>query len=225
MAFLETPIFPENISYGSVGGPGFSTTVIRMRSGHERRIINWSQSRYSYDAAYAIQDDVIMRELIAFFQVAEGKANGFRFKDHLEYDNKNTYYGDNWMYMGQATGASPGPYQITKYYKPGTVTTTAVKTRAIRKPRNTGAWRIGTGGVDQAGGAPTLLTLEEGTDFTINYTTGELTFTTTPPSVAMWWKGEFDVPCRFDIDELPITLEAFQSNTAQVPILETRQDT
>lgn len=222
MAFLETPVFPEELSYGSSGGPSYSTTVISMSSGHEQRNANWAQARHEYDAAYAIQDDITIQLLIAFFHIAQGMANSFRFKDHLDHDNRNSYYGDNWMYMGQTDGASAGPYQIKKYYHAGTITSASERIRDIKKPRNTGNWSVGQGGSNVAGGTPSTSAYTEGVDFSIDYTNGELTWTSVPPVTSMWWKGQFDVPCRFNIDHLQNNIEAYQANTAQVPIVEIR---
>ncbi|RYE16938.1 MAG: TIGR02217 family protein, partial [Sphingobacteriaceae bacterium] len=41
--------FPEDISYGSSGGPGYSTDIITVNSGAEQRNINWNQARSKYN--------------------------------------------------------------------------------------------------------------------------------------------------------------------------------
>ena len=53
--FLETPRFPDSISFYSQGGPGFSTTVIILNSGYEQRTINWTNSRNGYDISNAMR--------------------------------------------------------------------------------------------------------------------------------------------------------------------------
>ena len=47
--------FPEDVSYGTNGGPGFKTTVIDLASGHEQRNIDWSLARATYDAQYCVK--------------------------------------------------------------------------------------------------------------------------------------------------------------------------
>jgi hypothetical protein len=37
--------FPEDISYGSSGGPGFSTDIVVTQGGFEQRNINWQVAR------------------------------------------------------------------------------------------------------------------------------------------------------------------------------------
>ncbi|KAF2281954.1 hypothetical protein GH714_042778 [Hevea brasiliensis] len=53
--------FPENISYGSVGGPTFSTVISELGGGKEQRKANWTRSHN------------------------RGKALPFRFKDWSDY--------------------------------------------------------------------------------------------------------------------------------------------
>ncbi len=45
MSFTEIR-FPENISYGSTGGPEFSTDVVTTHNGCEQRNINWSHATH-----------------------------------------------------------------------------------------------------------------------------------------------------------------------------------
>ena len=67
MAFLETPRFPDDISYGSQGGPGYNTSIIQIKSGAESRNVNWSIARYEYDVSYGVQTMDNLEELIEYF--------------------------------------------------------------------------------------------------------------------------------------------------------------
>ena len=40
MAFIETR-FPADISFGSAGGPEYSTDIVVTQGGYEQRNINW----------------------------------------------------------------------------------------------------------------------------------------------------------------------------------------
>jgi hypothetical protein len=65
----------------------------------------------------------------------------------------------------------------------------------------------------------------ETTDYTIDYNTGEITFLVAPASSAaiVIGRGEFHVPVRFDIDQLDITQDAFDSKSWQnIPLVEIR---
>ena len=94
--FIETPRFPENISYGSSGGPGFSTFVFEGHSGVEQRAIQWSRARAKYNASMGIRDKSDMDDVRAFFYNTRGKALGFRFKDWGDYqlDDEEIGTGD-----------------------------------------------------------------------------------------------------------------------------------
>jgi len=85
MSFIESPRFPDKISYGSSGGPGYNTDVITVNSGHETRNQNWIQSKHEYDAAFGVTDEPRLSELITFFHAMAGQAHEFRFKDWGDY--------------------------------------------------------------------------------------------------------------------------------------------
>lgn len=78
--------FPEHISYGSGGGPMFSTTIMALNSGFERRNINWATVRAAYEAMHGIKSREQMEELINFFYARMGRAYSFRYKDWSDYE-------------------------------------------------------------------------------------------------------------------------------------------
>ena len=84
MTFYETR-FPEDISYGSTGGPEFSTNIIETNNGNEYRKINISYPRNKYNIMYTVKSEEELRKLINFFYIHKGKAIGFRFKDWSDY--------------------------------------------------------------------------------------------------------------------------------------------
>jgi len=54
MGFHEVR-FADDISYGSSGGPGFSTNIVRLDSGAEVRIPRWSSGTHRYNVAYGLK--------------------------------------------------------------------------------------------------------------------------------------------------------------------------
>ncbi|WP_341754389.1 DUF2460 domain-containing protein [Candidatus Tisiphia endosymbiont of Dioctria rufipes] len=69
--------FPPEISYGSKGGPIFSTNIVTTFSGHEQRNINWQMAISRYDIGSGIETQAQWQELISFFS---GKAwQSYRF--------------------------------------------------------------------------------------------------------------------------------------------------
>lgn len=85
MAFIETPRFPDNISYGAVGGASFNTDVVVLGSGFEQRNINWDVARARWDVSHGIKLKNEMSSIIAFHRAMKGRAHGFRFKDWSDY--------------------------------------------------------------------------------------------------------------------------------------------
>lgn len=208
--FLETPRFPECISYGSSGGPGYSTSVIVLASGYERRNANWEDSRHQYDVAYGIKDQDNLQDVISYFHVAQGRAHGFRYKDWLDFTTGAT--GDETpTALDQLFGPPDGilnVFQLVKTYVQGS----SGKIREIRKPIS-GTVLVAVNSVTQT----------ETTDYSIDYTTGEVTFVVTPlVTDVLSWGGEFDVPVRFDTDQLSTQLEEIQLGSQQIPLIEIR---
>lgn len=198
MSFVEIQ-FPADISYGSSGGPTFSTDVIEAFSGFEQRNINWSAARARYNVAHGVKTQSQLDELISFFRARQGKAIGFRFKDWTDYQA-----------VAQNIGTGNGSqtlFQLTKKY-----TSSVTVTRVIKKPVNNATLKVYLNAVLQSSG------------FTVNYATGEITFTTAPGSgVAVTADFEFDVPVRFDTDQLDAAIDDFGTRSwSDIPLVEVR---
>lgn len=178
MAFYETPRFPEKISLGASGGPGFSTEVITVESGREKRNARWVFPQHRWDVSHAVRVQADLDALRAFFLAMNGKLHGFRFKDWSDYQTLIT--------QGVVSGITSTTFQLVKRYANGAVS----KDRNITKP-------IAAGFVLKDTGVTLVLT----TDYTLNTVTGVVTTTIPRTAANLTWSGEFDVPMRFDTDE------------------------
>jgi hypothetical protein len=177
--------FPPDISYGAKGGPEFSTDIVEMFSAKEQRNINWSQSRAKYSVSHGVKTPVQLDDLIAFFRVRQGRAIGFRFKDWTDYQALAQNLGTGNAVITQ--------FQLVKKY-----TSINTVTRTILKPVNNGSLKIYLNAVLQSSG------------FTMDYTTGIVTFATAPGAgVVVTADFEFDVPVRFDTDYLDPSIDDF----------------
>jgi uncharacterized protein (TIGR02217 family) len=208
-SFIEAPRFPDDISYGSSGGPTWSTTVVEIDSGSESRNQRWSYPRHEYDVGYGIKTLASLENLSDFFKVVGGKAIGFRFKDWMDYKScsRTATPAAIDCVIGTGTGAL-ATFQLYKTYTQGSYT----RSRKILKPIS------GTIKVAVAGTEKTITT-----HFTVDTTTGIVTFTagnipTTGQSVTAGF--EFDVPCRFDTDKLSVNLENYSAGSTQAPLIE-----
>lgn len=201
MSFHDVRL-PVDVERGAKGGPGFNTGVIPLKSGKEQRNINWAQQRCAYDISYGIGSQQLYREVLNFFYVRRGKAYGFRFKDWVDYQLTASNIGTG---NGVLTA-----FQITKTYTDAG----GSYVRNIYKPVS--GIQVFLNGV--------LQTIT--THYTINLTTGMITFVT-PPSmgVAVTVTGEFDVPVRFDTDSLDVTLQWVEAGQVQgIPLVELRPE-
>lgn len=131
MSFLETPRFPISISYGSQGGPGYSTDVVELGSGKEQRNRNWEYPRHDYDASYGIRRLNDMEDVIGFFHVMVGRAHEFRYKDWADYKSSGVLdaVSSTDMVIGTGDGLET-EFQLVKVYTKGALS----QTRRIKKP-------------------------------------------------------------------------------------------
>ena len=207
MAFHEIR-FPDNISRGARGGPERRTQVVELASGDEERNASWSNSRRRYDVAYGIRRADDLAAVVAFFEARNGRLYGFRTKDWADYKSNlpSQAITPTDQQIGTGTG-SLKTFQLAKRYNSGAQTWV----RSIAKPV-AGTVRIALGTVEQMSG------------WTLDATTGVITFTTAPGSGVIVRAGfEFDVPVRFDTDMLDVTLDIERlGSITSIPLLEVR---
>ena len=191
--------FPPDISYGASGGPGYSTTVVTTVSGHERRNSNWAAARGKWNVAHGLKKREQVAALIAFFRARRGRAFGFRFKDWTDHQAFAQLLG-----IGDGSNRT---FQLIKSYASGG----EIESRLIAKPVP-GTVKIYRDGVEASSG------------WSVNTATGLVTFATAPASgVQVTADFEFDVPVRFDSDQMDITIETYQLGSwGQIPVLEIR---
>ena len=185
--------FPTDISYGATGGPMYLTDVVATVSGREQRNSKWSQARAKYNVASGIKTESQWQALISFFRARRGKAVGFRFKDWSDYKGENQ----------PINNISGNDYQMVKQYSSGAV---AVE-REITKPV-AGTIKLYEDSVLQASG------------WSVDTATGIIT---TALSGTLTVDFEFDVPVRFDTDEMSISMDSFDAgNWNSIPLIEVR---
>ena len=190
MSFLETPRFPVDVNYGTMGGPVYSTDVVVFGNGSEYRNANWSIPKYEYDIRYAVKSRTDLLNVVEFFNAQQGQAFGFRVKDLWDYTtatNGKAAHAVDDITIGTGDGVVVA-YQLVKSYVKGASTVNRVITKPV-----SGTLLIEVNGV--------LQTIT--THYTIDTTTGIVTFVTAPPNTHIVKAGfEFDVPVRFGTDDL-----------------------
>lgn len=202
--------FPTGIALGAVGGPERRTEIISLANGHEQRIARWAGSRRRFNAAYGVKTLDDLSEIISFFEERRGRLFGFRFRDPL--DNKSCSPASDIQPTDQKIGIGDGEtrrFQLRKSYGTGE----AVWHREISKPVQD-SLRVAAGG----------MLMQEGSDYVCDYLTGEIEFSTAsvPASETEVFAGfEFDVPVRFDTDEVTVSMSHFLAGEfPPIPLIE-----
>ncbi|KJV68977.1 DUF2460 domain-containing protein [Candidatus Neoehrlichia procyonis] len=198
MLFSEAR-FPEDISYGSIGGPEFSTSIIECYNGHEQRKINRCYPRNKYNVVYGIKSNIQLSNLIEFFYAHKGKAIPFRFKDWSDYQGINQCIG-----IGNGTQKD---FQLIKVYTIGNNS----YTRIINKPIiNTVKIYVNN--------------ILQNDQYTINSYNGQIKFLVPPNNKApIHAEYEFDVLVRFNTDYLPCSVDNHQSYSCNnIPLIEVK---
>jgi uncharacterized protein (TIGR02217 family) len=208
MAFDDVR-FPTAISRGSTGGPERRTDVVTTASGREERNSRWAHSRRKYNVGSGVKTVTQLQDVIAFFEGRRGRLHSFRFKDYTDFKScaANGVITRTDQVLGTGTGAQAA-YQLVKHY--GAPSRDYV--RAITAPV-----------------AATVVVAVNGvaaTAFTLNAQTGVITFNagSIPAVGAVVTSGfEFDVPVRFDTDEITVNLKHFEAGEIpDIPLIEVR---
>jgi len=220
--------FPNNISYGSQGGPSYSTTIVGTETGIEHRLSRWSTPRRKYNVAYGIKTYQDLQDVIEHYMAVKGSYYSFRYKDWLDYSTIATDGGGGGAYSNEGgisdeplaknygadvVGGGAGGYgfqvQLKKRY---CVTNTETYTEAdgtvITPHRNT------TGCFTRIITKPVLNTVKLGvmssdngtvysigsSNFEVDYRTGVCTLNgiTVATGDTIFGGCQFDVPVRFE---------------------------
>lgn len=210
MAFHDVR-FPSAVSIGANGGPERRTEIVVVGSGAEERNSRWADSKRSYNAGYGIKSIDDLHGVIAFFEERRGRLHGFRWKDWTDY--KSCAPGETLSALDQEIGTGDGAsaaFQLIKTY--GAVF--APWARTIQLPVG-GTVLVAVDGTPQDPG-----------NFVVSLTTGVVTFLAEhiPADQTNVTAGfQFDVPVRFDTDQLQINLSEMEAGSIpHIPIVEIR---
>ncbi|MCE6950331.1 DUF2460 domain-containing protein [Cereibacter sphaeroides] len=209
MGFHEVR-FPTNLSFGSVGGPERRTEIVTLVNGFEERNSLWAHSRRRYDAGVALRSLDDVEALLAFFEARRGQLFGFRWKDWADFRScaPAGLPGARDQIIGTGDGTTR-VFALSKTYRSGGQS----YVRPVVKPV-AGTVKVALAGVAQ----------QEAVQFSVDTTTGLVTFATAPAAGVEISAGfEFDVPVRFDTDSIQISMASFHSGEVpSVPVMEVR---
>ncbi len=208
MGFHEVR-FPTSLSFGSAGGPLRRTDVVTLANGFEERNTPWTHSRRRYDAGLGVRSLDDVATLLAFFEARQGQLFGFRWKDWADY--KSAAPSAATAPTDQVLGSGDGvrqSFQLVKAYASGAQS----YERPVSKPVD-GSVRLALDGIEIP---PTA--------FEVDHETGVVRVFAPPRVGAAVTAGyEFDVPVRFDTDQIMISVASFEAgDVPDVPVVEVR---
>ncbi|MCK2055533.1 DUF2460 domain-containing protein [Methylobacterium sp. 37f] len=201
--------FPLDVALRGSGGPSRLTEIVTLASGREHRNSRWADSRRRYDAGFGIRTLDALHAVLSFFEERRGRLYGFRYRDRVDArsgpPSGPIAATDQFLGLGDGTTRV---FQLAKTYGTGPMP----YRRIIAKPVAESV-RVAVDGVAVA---PAQVVCDG--------TTGRLTFAAdaVPGAGLRVTAGfTFDVPVRFDTDDLTIDLSAFSAGEIpKVPLIE-----
>lgn len=182
--FIEERLL-DSVSYGTVYGEGFSTDLKIMRNKTESRNMQWSESRGTYTLVFNALLEEDRAKVMKVFRTCRGMGIGFRLKNWVDYKAKNETLGV------MTDNTQSFQLKITSFA--GGYTT--IKT--IRKPV-VGRVKVYADGDEVSAD--------------VDYTKGVITVTADIGSTISW-SGEYDIPVRFDNDDIQWSVDAKTGDT------------
>ena len=202
--------FPIDVAFGTSGGPQHSTQIVALGSGYEQRNQRWQSSRRRYDAGYGVKSLDGLHRVIAFFEARRGPLHAFRFRDPA--DHKSCLPSMAPAASDQQIGVGDGvqtEFQLIKTYGDEGQAYCRQITHPVDRTD-----KVAIDGEDQTAGV----------DYVLDLGSGRITFDAPPPEGTPVTAGfEFDVPVRFDTDQLVVNLAAFSAGELpSIPLVEVR---
>lgn len=206
MAFHDVQ-FPPIIAQGAQVIATFSTSIVTGSGGREQRNGNWARPRRQWNVGTGLQRRADTATLQAFFEARSGRLYAFRFKDWSDYTVARQQIG--------TTDGSDATWQIVKAYVSGPTTVY----RSITRPVS-GTVKCWVDGTERTLGAGA-------SQFQVNLSTGIITLGTTLAALSsklIEVSCDFDVPARFDSDQIALTQRSHEiGEWPDIPVIEIRE--
>jgi uncharacterized protein (TIGR02217 family) len=202
-------LFPLELGFEASVGPEFRTEVVEFTSGFEQRNTSWAQARLAFDAGLGVRSEEDLRTILSFFRARRGRAHGFRIRDPL--DHASGKLAEGVTPLDESLGVGDGStmtFPLVKRYGDETY----AHLRRITRPLNE-TIRVAVNGAEQVSGWQATAG-------------GRIRFDAPPPAGVPVTAGfVFDVPVRFAVDRLEISVSGWRSGELpSVPIVEIREN-
>lgn len=181
--------------YGWAGGPTFSTQIVPLMNGREKRNARWKQPRHTFSAPYQNISQEAFREVKEMFLLCRGSAFAFRFRDENDYQADQAQFavadGQTSVFQLGITFSQAGRSFFREVHA------------LVDEPV------ITVDGVAVSSG------------YTVDLDRGIIEFSE-PPSAGsvLRWTGDFDVWVRFATDDLNFTLDNPDATNGSIELIE-----
>ena len=214
ITILNDVILPEIVMAAGVRGRQIRKNErTQTINGSVEVNVQWDYTLREFEVGYIPMLPQAWAAIEGLFEVTDAGAYGFLMLDPKDSgvsaaQGKLIAYNDGFPVGAIGTGYGEPVHHLFKRYTSGGQTWV----RTIAKPV-AGTVRVALGMVEQMSG------------WTVDTTTGVVTFTTAPAGgVAVRAGFEFDVPVRFDSDTLDVTLDFERlGSITSIPLLEIRR--
>ncbi len=191
---IEFPLIGKKLSGATI----WQTSRQRGTNGEEVRNADWQDPLHRFNIAPGIKTIADQQMVETFHLACQGSAIGFLMRDYKDYTATHTATslpaGCTQRGHVSSVGGSTTVFQLEKRYFNGART----YTRRITRPQS--------GTVQLYDASLNLIA----SGYTINYTTGEVTFAVAPAQPPAYWTGQFYVPVVFESDEIEWDLVLFR---------------
>lgn len=206
-AFLEERL-PVQVRIGASYADEYNVEISRTAGGREyRRLVHQFPSR-RFRVSFTDDKIGLFDDVLALYHRAFGRFAGFRVKAIDDWSTNGTT-GTPTALDQELIKASTGVYQLVKAYGTNGTALSGVgyPYRKLFKPVS-GTVLIAVAGVPQASG------------WTVDTTTGQVTFSVDPGAAMVTGGCQFDIPCRFDsaIDVTPVS--PVWAETSEIDLVE-----
>ena len=189
-AYLETCE-----GYGWEGGPEFSTRIVTMANGFERRNADWAEARRKFSLPFINLSRDRYLPILNMFYAARGQLHCFLYRDPLDHEAENEFIGlgdgvEVEFQLSKLTNVDGFIYQRNVYAIPDSESIVVTVNNVV-------------------------------TAVTVDKDRGTILFAAPPElNAQIRWSGIFDVWVRFNSDYLPFSLDAPDARNGQVELIE-----
>jgi uncharacterized protein (TIGR02217 family) len=240
MAFHDAALFPVEYSFGTSGGPAHETVIQQMPGGRGVYLptVNEPVMRYEVDLSLLDPEHQRLGPLIDFIRARRGSTHGFRLWDYADHSTNALHIGEISAVDATARheiGVGDGTTTVFSLAKTYTESGESV-VRRIEKPMRVAEANLFTKVPYLRNATRTVWVWSdgslqtEGVNYTLDYSTGKITFGTAPTAAkVIEWAGYFVVPVHLGAEAdkfLRLTASSYaQRQTDTLTMVEEKSDT